>query len=107
MLAAQILPPRMIRPGIIQKGSISVKSRASEWEPVPAPSVTVDALKTRICTAYIAGRAAREVDAELANNPNGLTATGMALLHALRQGDRTITELSRFLPVAPSTLVPV
>jgi DNA-binding MarR family transcriptional regulator len=67
----------------------------------------IAALKTRVYAAYVAGRSSREVEANLAQNADGLTSTGLALLHALRQGDKTLTEVSRFLPVAPSTLVPL
>jgi DNA-binding MarR family transcriptional regulator len=84
-------------------------ARYSIGEPMPRtdPKLIRAALETRIFCAYVAGRASREVEKRLAGNEDGLTSTGIGVLHALRLGPKTITEVSRFIPVAPSTLVPV
>lgn len=73
----------------------------------PGLPLILAALETRVFCAYVAGRSAREVESGLVGNPFGLTGTSIALLHALRQGDKTIAEISRFLPVSQSTLVSV
>jgi DNA-binding MarR family transcriptional regulator len=71
------------------------------------PDLLKSALATRIFAAYIAGRAAKELEAALSGNAFGLTNTAIPLLHALRQGEKTMAEISRQIPIAPSTLVPL
>lgn len=83
------------------RASMSDKGELGDRELVAA------ALETRIYTAYVAGRAAREVEATLAGNTLALTPLALGLLHFLRQGEKTLAEVSRHMPAPPSTLVPV
>jgi hypothetical protein len=70
------------------------------------PDLLKAALETRIFAAYIAGRAAKELEAALSGNAFGLTTSAIPLLHALRPGEKTMAEISRQIPVAPRPSFP-